>query len=252
MPLLLLLPSLGLAATLSVDPNSSVAYATIQDAMNVAGSGDRIEVAAGSYRACITYGGKRGTRLRGFTLPNNGRRAIILEIQQSGTQTPRIRLERAFPPAFRHAGAPESKACAIARPRKKREEAAGVSRTHTGDRLGPAQIRAVFSGCGGLPRDQGTTRRRSTVFQTQLCARFGDTGAGQQKKEGKHPPHCRLPVRRRQQTPAIQREVVPDQATAKSDSKPRASRTVTAWEIKSFPWSRSSSISARVRSGPRL
>lgn len=57
--MLVLLSVLGAAgaATLTVDPSSSSAYATISDAIDAASSGDTVAVVAGTYRECVVLGG---------------------------------------------------------------------------------------------------------------------------------------------------------------------------------------------------
>ena len=55
--MLFALISVGLAATLSVDPSVSTAYATIQDAIDDAVDGDTITVVAGTFSECLDTGG---------------------------------------------------------------------------------------------------------------------------------------------------------------------------------------------------
>ena len=54
---LVLLLSPALASTLSVDPSDSSAYATIQDAIDSAASGDVVEVVSGTFTECIDTSG---------------------------------------------------------------------------------------------------------------------------------------------------------------------------------------------------
>ena len=55
---LLLLSSTSYAATLTVDPSDAAAYASINDAIDAAVSGDEIEIKAHVYTECVSLDGK--------------------------------------------------------------------------------------------------------------------------------------------------------------------------------------------------
>ena len=86
--MLLLLATTALAATLTVDPADSTAYATIQSAVTAASSGDTIEIAAGTYTECVDTGGK-DLDLTG----TSGSRATTLTGGSSCTSTPTLTVD---------------------------------------------------------------------------------------------------------------------------------------------------------------
>ena len=76
------LMSSSLAATRTVDPGSTTAYATVQDAVDASASGDTIDVVAGTYTECIDLDGKdltiTGSGSGTATLDGGGGCAFVL------------------------------------------------------------------------------------------------------------------------------------------------------------------------------
>ena len=88
---LLLLSSTSYAATLTVDPSDAAAYASINDAIDAAVSGDEIEIKAHVYTECVSLDGKDltliGANPRTTVIDGSGLCTNALSIENGETAT---------------------------------------------------------------------------------------------------------------------------------------------------------------------